>query len=287
MLALLAALCAGGAALAAERVIVERRSAYNDIVVTEDEHGMRSMYFGGGLARQSVMKPGDPDHLEARYAQAFPVAFAFVPQPRRLLMVGLGGGVVPMFLHRRLPQLGIDVVELDPEVIALARSHFGFRDHGQLRAHAGDGRKFIARTAIRYDIVFLDAFGADSVPAALTTREFLLEVRRALAPLGAVVSNVWGREANPLYDAMVKTYCDVFPEVHVLDLDGAVNKLVIAMAAGSGPSREELLRRAKALTTDMRLRHDLGAILERGLRPPGRDGGSSRALTDAEWPAGQ
>lgn len=276
-----ASLLLAGSPGAADRVLLERESAYNAILVTEDEQGLRAMYFGGGRARQSVVKPGDPDHLEARYVQAFPVALAFMQQPRRMLAIGLGGGVVPMFMHRHRPGLHIDVVELDPEVIAVARSHFGFRDGGTLRAFAGDGRRFIERTKVRYDIVFLDAYGSESVPHALTTQEFLAGVRRTLTPRGVVIGNIWGRNDNPAYDSMVQTYRSVFGEVWILDLENALNKLVIARAKGDGVTREELVRRARELTGAMRLRNDLGGIVERGLRPPGADGEGSRVLTDA------
>jgi len=282
---LAAGVCLAGAGIFGERVLLERQSAYNSIVVTEDGRGFRSMYFSGGRARQSVVKRGDPEHLEARYVQAFPVAFAFVPQPRSLLVVGLGGGVVPTFLQLHRPQLAIDVVELDPEVIAVARSHFGFRDGGRVRAFAEDGRRFIERATMRYDIVFLDAYGSDSVPYSLTTQEFLSGVRRALAPGGVVISNIWGREDNPLYDSMVRTYRAVFGDVRILDLDHSIGKLVIARVEDDGVARDEIVRRARALTAAMALRNDLGVIVERGLRGVESDGDAGSVLLDAAQPA--
>ena len=43
------------------------------------------------------------------------------------LVVGLGGGALPVFLHRAL-RMGVDAVELDAAVVGLARRHFGFAD---------------------------------------------------------------------------------------------------------------------------------------------------------------
>ncbi len=138
-------------------MLVERHSPYNKVTVTEDARGLRALYFGSGLARQSVIDPRDPDHLEAKYAQAAPLAFALARGESRLLVVGLGGGVVPSFLHRRLPKLDIDAVELDPVVVEVARSHFGFRDDARMRAHVGDGRRFVEAARGSYDVVLLDA----------------------------------------------------------------------------------------------------------------------------------
>ncbi len=284
MAAWVAALCFAGAGMAGERVLLKKQSAYNSIVVTEDRQGLRSMYFGNARARQSVVKPGDPEHIEARYAQAVPVAFSYVPRPERMLIVGLGGGTVPSFLHLKRPKLKIDVVELDPDVIEVARSHFGFRDDDTLRAYAGDGRRFIEQAAVRYDVILLDAFGTDSVPRALTTQEFLRGVRRATSPSGVVIGNVWGRGDNPMYDSMVRTYREVFDEVWVLDLHDAVNKLVIACPSKTGLTREEAVRRARALTVEMRLRTDLGDIVQRGLRGVETDGDAGSVLMDAAQP---
>lgn len=284
MLVATGALLAAAVATAQERVILERRSPYNTVTVTEDERGLRALWFSDGLARQSVIDPRDPDHLEAKYAQAVPFALALAARNERMLVVGLGGGVIPSFLHRRVPSMAIDAVELDPVVVDVARSHFGFRDDALLRAHVGDGRRFVEDARTRYDIVLLDAFGTDSVPYALATREFLESVRRAVAPGGVVVGNVWSRSRNPLYDAMLATYRAVFDEVWILELDGAVNRLVVAGTAKGAFAREQATRRAREVASRLQLRTDLGAMVERGFRPAGADGEGARVLVDADAP---
>jgi len=61
-LAVLAALLFCAVAAAQEKVIYQKKSPYNTVVVTEDDQGMRTLRFDGGV-RQSVVKVGDPDHL--------------------------------------------------------------------------------------------------------------------------------------------------------------------------------------------------------------------------------
>src|SRR5713226_1422899 len=87
-------------ACAAETVIYEKPSHYNTIVVTEDSKGLRTLLFGRGGARQSVVKPGDPDHLKLSYARVAFVGLALCEEPRRILVVGLGGGTLPTFLRK-------------------------------------------------------------------------------------------------------------------------------------------------------------------------------------------
>lgn len=281
---LLAAAAVASPALAGEKPLLERRSPYNTIYVTEDEDGYRIMRFSKDGPRQSVIKPRDPDHLEAGYTRAVPIAFVFNPDPRKMLVVGLGGGVVPTFLHRCLPKLAIDAVELDPVVIEVAKSHFGFREDDKLRAYAADGRAYVERSEDRYDVILLDAFGTHDIPYALVTQEFLRSVRRITAPQGVVIGNLWRRDHNPLYDSMVRTYLEVFDTVYIVDIEGTLNRLVVALPWKPGLARGEILRRARSLTASLRLREDLGAIVDRGFRAPGADGASGRVLTDAGPP---
>jgi spermidine synthase len=198
-----------------------------------------------------------------------------------VLVVGLGGGTIPSFVRRHFPEARIDVVEIDPGVAEVARSHFGFREDAKMRAHVEDGRRFIERAERRYDIIFLDAFGTDSVPYSLVTREFLDRVRRALAPRGVVIGNIWGRASNPLYDSMLRTYQAVYDEVSTIDVHGSGNKIVVALPWKPALSTQDLVRRSRQLTRQLPLRSNLGDIVERGFNRVGADGASGRILTDA------
>src|SRR3989304_10594088 len=108
-LGLLAFFALSVAASASQRVLYEKQSPYNTIVVTEDDRGLRTLWFEKGGARQSVVKVGDPDHLELPYARAMPVRLALVEKPERGLIVGLGGGTSPGFLPAHYPDTTIDV----------------------------------------------------------------------------------------------------------------------------------------------------------------------------------
>jgi spermidine synthase len=273
----------GPAAAAAERIILETKSAFNTIVVSEDDDGLRILRFERFGARQSVVKPGDPDHLELPYARVMiPMAFLFVEEPRSALVIGLGGGTIPGFLRKRFPQMRIDVVDIDPGVVEVAKSHFGFREDELMRAHVEDGRRFVEQARQRYDLVFLDGFGTDSVPPHLTTREFLTAVRAIVTPKGAVIGNVWGRPVNRLYDSMIKTYRAVYDGLLVADVVGSGNKIVVATPDKREVPHYELVERAQKVSYRLELRHSVTEVAEHNLRAPGEDGATGKLLTDAE-----
>jgi spermidine synthase len=269
-------------ACSAQTVIYEKASPYNTIIVTEDHKGMRTLLFERGGGRQSVVKPGDPDHLELPYARVALAGLALCEEPRRILVVGLGGGSLPMFLRRHYPAAAIDVAEIDPGVVDVAKQFFGFREDELTRAHVGDGRQFIENVRQGYDIIFLDAFGARDVPKHLTTQEFLQAVRRALVTSGVVVSNVWRPSANPLYDSIVRTHQEAFDELYILDVPGDVNNILLALPRKQPLDRSELAQLARKISAAKQFRFDLGEQVEYGFHHASEKSGPGRVLRDVD-----
>lgn len=267
-----------------QKTLYEHPSPYNNILVTEDEPGFLTLYFEQGGALQSVVKLGDPDHLELSYTKTMLSGLALCADPRRILIVGLGGGTLATFLHKHYPQAVIDAVDIDPDVIKVARQFFEFRDDANLRAYVSDGRKFIEDRPGLYDMIFLDAFGTDSTPYHLTTREFFLSVKNALTPRGVVLGNIWRSTYNPLYGSMVRTYQAVFEEVHLLDVRDAENIILIALPRRLSLSREDLATRARLVSQSKGFRFDMGDAVEFGYRKADKEVPESPVLTDSRIP---
>jgi hypothetical protein len=107
-------------------------------------------------------------------------------------------------------------------------------------------------------------------------------VRRALVPSGVAVGNVWKRSQNPLYDDMVRTYQEVFDELVVLNVAGAVNMILLALPRVQPVDRRELAQRAGQISTAKGFRFDLGELVGSGLVDPPEKTGSARVLRDAD-----
>jgi spermidine synthase len=279
-LTVLAALVCCAVAAAQQKVIYQKKSPYNTVVVTEDDQGMRTLLFDGGGVRQSVVKVGDPDHLELPHARAMVSGLALSPEPKCVLVVGLGGGTIPSFLHKHYPKTQIDVVDIDPVVVEVAKQFFGFREDATLKAYVQDGRQFIEERLNVYDVIFLDAFGSEDIPYHLATREFLEAVRRAITAQGVVLGNVWSRDLNPLYDSMVRTYQEVFDELYILDVRGAGNKILIALPQRLRLAREEFGRRAGMISKHKQFRFDMAELVTYGYKYADEKDPNAEVLTD-------
>ncbi|MFW6162890.1 MAG: spermidine synthase, partial [Planctomycetota bacterium] len=145
----------------------------------------------------------------------------FNPQPESVLIVGGGGGVVPTIFRRDYPEVEIDVVELDPQVVAVADRYFGFEPDGErTRTIVQDGRIYIRDCTRQYDIILLDAFTGGRPPFHLLTREFLELVKARLTPRGVAQINIIAAlnhesDKGRLYRSMHNTFRAVFGPDHV------------------------------------------------------------------------
>jgi spermidine synthase len=267
-------------AFAAEVTLLEKEGPFGLVLVTE-ANGLRTLAFERGGARQSVVKIGDPAHLELPYAGVALTGLSLCEGPRRVLVVGLGGGTLPMFIRHHYPEAVIDGVDINPDVVEAARKHLGFQEDSRMRGIVADGRRFIEEAKEPYDIIFLDAFGADSVPPPLSTVEFLRAVRKALRPDGVVVGNIWSRDYNRLYDAMLRTYQAAFDDLYQLEVRGAGNRILLALPRKADLTRAGLAAKAGLLSRSKGFRFDMAEGVQRGfshLREPV----AARILTDAE-----
>jgi spermidine synthase len=193
--------------------------------------------------------PASAESIERLERRGF-ASYLYQPQPRRVLIVGLGGGAMVRFLTHHEPQVQVDAVEIDPAVVRLADEYFGVRSGGNVRVLTADAVMFVESTAERYDLILMDAFlrpssdtDATGVPTRLKTLEFLGHLKRALAPGGVVAFNV--NEHDKMADD-IAAVAAVFGHAVVYRCPPADNKVVIA-AEGGMPTDDEMRARIGAL----------------------------------------
>lgn len=216
-------------ALSRSEVLYERDTLYNHVQVTQ-YGSVRYLRFDNSL--QSAVDLDDPLHMVFPYTSFLHLGVVAHPQPERVLFIGLGGGSAPMkFLHDYSSLQTVDVVEIDPEVVKVARTYFALPEDPRLRVVTQDGRLFVQQAVEKivrgqqppYDLVVIDAYSASTIPYHLTTREFLQVVRQVLGPDGVVVSNIIGTLTGPnssLFRAMTRTFDAVFPQRYIFPVYG-------------------------------------------------------------------
>lgn len=193
------------------------------------------------------------------YARSMVGAFvAAVPQAKNGLLIGVGGGMIPLWVQEAMPQLQLDAVDVAPDVLAAApcfglpeavdsggtaesflQTANGDRMASNVRLMLEDGRAFLeTQPPASYDVVMLDAFTtSDEVPPCLTTVEFLQNVKARLRPGGVFVWNTWASGEGA---AFLEAAGSVFLHLAVGEAPGEGNQIILASMDASPFPPEQL-----------------------------------------------
>src|SRR5262249_4186976 len=167
----------------------------NAVYITE-RFGVRSLHIGSDTI-QSSMRLARPNDLELAYTRSMMAFLLFNEWPERVLMIGLGGGSLAKFVYHRLPWARIEVVEVNPQVIAIARQLFHVPpDDARLTVRIGDGAERVIHPIEGADVILIDGYDGNSQVAELASSAFYEACRRRLNARGIAVVNLWGSDSR-------------------------------------------------------------------------------------------
>ncbi|NOY81258.1 MAG: hypothetical protein GXP31_09670 [Kiritimatiellaeota bacterium] len=208
------------------RLRTVRDSRYGRIAVLEHPRTRQfSLFQDGGLT--AVLSPGKPAPA-ARDTALFVLAQSRVV-PRDVLLVGGGLDRSP-HEYRRAGASTVDVVETDPQLLALALDLQGDgAPDPAVRYRCVDGRRWVRAAAAagrRYDVIVVQPPAPLSASAnRFYTRDFFSDLREVLRHSGVVVISIMGSANYPggtagrLSAVLYHTLMGVFPEVRAVPGD--------------------------------------------------------------------
>lgn len=203
-------------------VILDMDSLYNRIWILKAEDSEKRepilSLFTDAKSGQSSMYLNS-DELVVGYTKYYRLFKHFNPGAKRALMIGGGAYSYPKDFLMMHPEGEIDVVELDPEITAVAREYFRLEDSPRLTIYHQDGRIFLNQARSKYDAIFLDAYrNSLAIPHQLTTKEAINKMHDLLNENGVVISNIVSAvegEKGKFLRAEYLTYRQVFPQVYI------------------------------------------------------------------------
>ncbi len=215
------------AKLLEDGVLVEREddsSRARPFIYEDTEGGTVSLFFRIGDV-QSQMSEAAPDDLVLPYTRTMMAFLLFNSSPRRIAMIGLGGGSMAKWCYRQLAEADITVVEINQQVIELREHFFIPEDDGRFRVLCEDGARYVAETAgrldVRPDVLIVDGFGAEGQPPELCSQSFYDDCYRALHADGLMVVNL----------------CDPRDEVHIARIRRSFGDRVLVATFEDGENR--------------------------------------------------
>jgi spermidine synthase len=196
-------------------------------VTLSEEGGVRYLHFGTVWV-QGAMRIGRPWKIELEYQQQMMAPLLFLPEPARVLQLGLGAAALARFCWKHLPRAEVAVVEVSDEVVATARRWFALPDDDErLSVLVDDARHVVAHPRLRrsFDWLQVDLYDRAARGPVLDDEPFYAACRRLLRAPGIAVFNLFGRGFEPSFARIAAAFGGralVLPEAD------AGNRIVLA-----------------------------------------------------------
>lgn len=198
-----------------------------EVGISETDN-IRSLHLGSETV-QSSMNLDRPAELVLSYSRAMMGWLLFAEHaPEHITQIGLGGGSFARWIDEYLPETRQTAVEINPQVINVARSLFELPFEGpRFEIVEADGAQYIKTVRGGTDVLLVDGFDGEQIIDALVDAEFFIDCRRALSQDGVFVTNWWSGDKR--YPRFVAALTEVFEgRVMVLPAESHGNVAVMA-----------------------------------------------------------
>lgn len=250
----------------AHRRVVARMASKFGTILVFDEGAYRCFSFNKLRVVQSCVHRRRPLDFRYEYVRLMFVGSVMVKSLKRALVLGLGGAALPRLLSAYHPAAAIDVVEIDPGVVRMARRYFRYQPSARTRIHVEDAAAFVHRRAkekAHYDLIMFDCFGPDFIPKRLLAERFVRTMGTLLVRGGVLAVNVWGGHRQ--YPAIVRQYGRLFP--HLWIIKGKTgNHALLASHRRTFVSMSALVERARRFDRDRKPVFSVRAELSKMVR---------------------
>ncbi|KAF8778548.1 eEF1A lysine and N-terminal methyltransferase like protein [Argiope bruennichi] len=195
----------------------------------------------------------DFDYIACDHHIAIISGFAFLKYKMlcpSILLIGLGGGTLPMYIHKHFPDASVEVVELDASVLDIAKKWFNLITDNRLKVHISDGLTFIQNAAtngLKYDIVILDvdnkdlSLGISGPPVAFLETAMLENMLQLVYDSGLVIINLACRNSE-LYKEAYSKLKSVFKIMYSRKIPAEVNEVIYCVKTDDSKDLLELTK---------------------------------------------
>jgi len=201
-------------------VVWEGDTAYGHYQVVDtlyDGRPARVLYSGDRQAAQSgIANDAKPDLLFDYNQRFFELVTALAP--KTVLLIGGGVGTLPKALLAALPDVRIDMVEPDADLVELAYRYFDLPVDERLAIFTTNGRTFLRGHASRYDMIVVDAFTHTTIPRDLKTADAFQAYYNHLRPQGVLAVNVISGYYGPSSHVLQHMYVAALHSFDAVDI---------------------------------------------------------------------
>ena len=197
-------------------IIYENQIGKNKYYVFKNKKGLKCLAFdlvSQYHSEQTCIDESNINKVQHEYNQLMLKGLLFfddlkINKPKKILIIGLGGGVLSRALSTVFPNCFIDIIEIDSEVIFIAKEYFHFQETDRITVICEDGFKFVKdkeKANTKYDLIFMDAFDNKYIPSQFLNIKFVQSVKKILVNGGVYIVNTFvNHKSRNEYDIMHK-----------------------------------------------------------------------------------
>nr|CAA6829451.1 MAG: Spermidine synthase (EC [uncultured Thiotrichaceae bacterium] len=225
------------------KTIETLNDAFGELKVLDHDE-FRTLAFAEDDA-QSTMLKSTPHILQYEYTQAMLLVLLFC-QPKRVLLLGLGGGSLMTTLHHHIKGIHITAVELRALVVEVAYKYFRLPRGKKMQVVQQSADDFVCETMPKkVDVVFADLYHRDGVDETQLQAEFIAHCAKQLKDRGWLVINGWvEHQDNPTFITALQEH---FVDIRTV-LTGSHNWVILAGKAEDTQEMWELNDKAALLS---------------------------------------
>lgn len=210
--------------------VIHRQPSFRGNIKVIDVAGMRCITVDGTMQSCELMT-GDKHHQPGFvYTYEVQRIVESLQHVDNVLVLGLGGGTILRVLP---PDSDVDAIEIDPTMVALGQQFFDVQPSAHQKIIIDDARAYLRSTNKQYDLIIVDAFAGNTIPAHLITKEFYSLLSTHLHRNGLALVNMSGEPTgdNVYTASMIKTMESVFPTVYASAYDtGQLTEMLVHLS---------------------------------------------------------
>lgn len=238
------------------KIVYEAQDDYG-VVRVQDDGDYYILSFAAHDEQSRCLKLA-PQILQYDYTQAMLLVVLFCT-PKRVLLLGLGGGSLASALYHAIAGIHITAVELRASVIEAAQTYFQLPRAKRIEVIQQNADDFLVENALRkVDVIFADLYDASGTATVQLREDFIRRCADLLKEQGWLVLNCWQEQQDDLY--LRAALREQFADVRYV-LTGSKNWVILAGKVANYAANSVLKERAA--TWSERLEFSLNKHLAR------------------------
>lgn len=239
-------------------IVYEKETQYHKLLVHDNSvTNIRTLILDNNF--HSAMDLNNHERIVYEYTKYFHLGILFAENSQDVLFIGGGGFSAPKRFLVNYPEMSIDVIEIDKDVVIAGEKFFFVPEDERLKIINDDGRTFLRTTDKKYDMIVLDAYDRSYIPFHLMTKEFHQLVSEHLTEDGILVSNIItsiSGDSAILFLSELKTMESVYPNIYIYPVVSSQenviqNIIVVAHKQDISVTKLELLSRQNNIDVDL------------------------------------